>query len=171
MLNLVFLSGMPGTGKTTLSNQIIKVIKHSVLVRRNSIKEWIGDFGHNKTLESMIWEDRLVYEIMLSMAFVAFKNNYSVIVDGAGWKKAYYDRFEKLARKQGARMFSVRLKCRLVQSEHRTAKRKQEYKWNISKLLNYQKMFEEIPVDLSLNTDIDSPGKCLEKVMKKISIK
>lgn len=162
---LIYFTGFPGTGKTKLSNLLKSVIKHSIVLRRNEIKKWIGDFT-----ESEINED-LIYTLISGLSDVSLKKGYNVIIDGAGCRKKYQDELGKICLKNRAVMVSVRMICKLSTSFKRTKKRTRNYRWSIDELRDFKKNFERYPVDIVINSDIHNSYQALEKVCKKINLK
>ncbi len=156
---------MPGTGKTTISHKLKRVIEHSLIIGRNSIKEWISDFKNND------FEENLIYNIMLKSSDICLVNNYSVIIDGAGWKNDFYQKFKKIAQKNKTKFISVRLICDLETSRKRTLKRKIGYRWSRERLKNFKNIFEKIPTDIIVSSDVNSPTKITKMICEKIQSK
>ncbi len=156
---------MPGTGKTTVSNKLKRIIKHSLIIERNSIKEWINDFIDSE------FEESLIYKIMINSSNISLANGYSVIIDSAGWKKEYCSNFKKISRKNNAIFISIRLVCKPQTSYMRTQSRKLEYIWSKKRLKNFGNIFEKIPTDITINSDSNSSNKILEIICKKINLK
>lgn len=156
---------MPGTGKTTTSLELKKIIKHSVVISRNSVKEWFSDFKNNNL------EEKLIYTILIKSTDIFLSNDYSVIIDGAGWSKNFYNKFKIIAQKNNARLVSIRLNCRMETSIRRTLSRKKEYVWDRERLENFKNIFEEIPIDISINSEKNDPNKLLKIICEKIKLK
>ena len=165
MKYLIHFSGMPGTGKTTTSLELKRIIKHSVVISRNSVKEWFNDFKNNNL------EEKLIYAILIKSTDIFLSHDYSVIVDGAGWSKEFYNKFKKIAQKNNARLVSIRLNCKTKTSIKRTSSRKKEYVWDRERLENFKNIFEEIPIDISINSEKNNPNKILRIICKKIKLK
>lgn len=165
MKSIIYFSGMPGTGKSTLASFVGRRLRHAVVVRRNGVKEMLQDFQNTE------FEERMIYRIVYKIAAEGLSEGYSIVIDGAGWERKTHDRFRRLAKKMNTRFLSVRLHCTLLTSHQRTAKReRKEYRWSISRLKKFEKIFECIPYDLAIDTnksDVAQSTKLLWKEIEK----
>ena len=110
--SLILMHGVSGTGKTTVSTEIIKAID-GIRVRSDVERKRL--FGEEPRSKEMVPEaglyqrDRTVrtYEHLRNLANVLLKAGFSVIVDATFLQRQQRELFKRLAKEQGCHWFVV----------------------------------------------------------------
>lgn len=162
---LLYFSGLPGTGKTTLSKLLAAKLSKAIIIRRNAIKEWIQDF------ENTDEEERMMHDVMLRSASVCLANGYHVIIDSAGWSRRSYARFDRMSRRYRATMISIRLHCSADLSLTRTSLRpEKEYRWSRVRFERFQSTYEKIPIHIRVDSEKNDVNNCMKIIWRNIQM-
>lgn len=98
---LVLITGLPGTGKSTVANHLAERIGASVL-RTDEIRKRL--FAKPKYTEE---EKELVYKILFLIAEELLKINHHVVIDGTFYKSALRKQIYKIASSTNSRLIIV----------------------------------------------------------------
>lgn len=118
---LVVLTGLPGTGKTTVAEELAKELDAKVLstdkIRRGAVEKP----GYSKT------KKKRVYEEMLRQAGHLSAKNERVILDATFFKKELRDKAAKIGRERNKHVFFIEIVCPEEEVKSRISKNKREY--------------------------------------------
>ncbi len=102
---LIVVSGLPGTGKTTVSNELAEELNARVLSTDEIRKGALREPGYSKK------KKRRVYEEMFRVAQDWLKKNENVILDATFFKKEWRVRASEIGRGQKERVFFIEIVC------------------------------------------------------------
>jgi adenylylsulfate kinase len=160
--SILWLTGLPGSGKTALSNKLYKILK------KNKIKTKVID-GDNfrKKITNRNYDDssrEAIGYLKIKEAIKYYDKGYFVIVSGVAYKKKWRNDLRNFCEK---RLYKeIYLKCSINECIQRNISQ------NKSKdLLNKKKyIYEEYKYyDLKINTDCLDVYKSYNKVFKFIN--
>jgi len=119
---LILVTGLPATGKSTVSKRLGHTLKAEIL-RTDIIRKEL----FNKPLYTDT-EKEIIYKTLLLIAGHLLKQDIDVILDGTFYKKEPRDQARKLAKKHGKRFFIVETRCPEEIALSRLANRKRNLK-------------------------------------------
>ena len=105
---LILFSGLPGTGKSTLANAIVRELKIPVI----SFDYFIDDaLPRHVMTDPNNWTNQDVFEMMNKLAEQQLSLGVSVIMDAVYFSKESRDSVRALAKKHNARFYVIHTLC------------------------------------------------------------
>lgn len=157
---LIIVSGLQGTGKTTVAKKITKEIK-GVLLRTDVIRRDL--FEVPEYIKKIYPKDQMqkVYDEMFSQARILLKKNRNVVLDATFLKKENREKAKKISKGHNFEIIEIVCPEKIV--EMRMKKRfKGESKAKFEHYLKYKNIFEPIKekhIIINTSKNIDSQLK------------
>ncbi len=109
MKKLIIISGISGTGKTTLAKKMYRKIENSTLISLDSLKEDIYDimgFKDKKQKKSLSSLCKKVYKTLIEKSM---QRNDEVLIVEYPFKKKWIKFFEKMVNKYNYQVYTIHL--------------------------------------------------------------
>ncbi|MCX8176638.1 MAG: adenylyl-sulfate kinase [Candidatus Bathyarchaeota archaeon] len=166
----VWLTGLPGSGKSTLTNLLAKKLKNVVNVQVLSSDMLRKVLTPNPTYSE---EERdLVYDVLVFIVKILTDNGVNVLIDATGNKRKYREK----ARKEVEKFMEVYVKCPLhvcIKRERKRIKRfgapskiyDKAFKGESKTVPGLGSPYEEpLNPEVVVETDKLTPKKCVEEI-------
>lgn len=181
---LVVVSGLPGTGKTTVAKKLADELKAKVLSTDEIRKRVLRELGYSER------KKKKVYDEMLGIAEDLLTKEQNVILDATFFKKSWRQKAFDLGKKQGHPVFLLEVICpenvlkKRIEERYRNKKDFSDADFKVYKIIKSQ--YEKIERDrFILDTEDEKKWKELitdfankmkvvekqEKVIDKLKIK
>jgi len=132
--NIIFISGIPGSGKTTIANKLSKKIENSVLINGDTIRDFVKN-GYesparliSETTNKSLSQYNISKDIQIYSAVLYAKQGYTVIVDDCLFNNYFEKYFKKKLKK--LKYIKILIHPDLSQSQSQNSTRKC---WNLRK--------------------------------------
>jgi predicted kinase len=135
---LIIISGLQGTGKTTIAKIISKKLEMRLLRTDILIKKSFPDIKYT------LREIELVYKEFFSQAEKILKDKKNLILDATFYKKNYRTQAEKLAKKFKIKFIIMEVICSEENIKKRIKNRKDESDADFNIYKKYRNNFEQI---------------------------
>ena len=157
---LILLSGIPGSGKTTIGKELSAGLKRSVHVQTDAIRAMIASPDYSSP------ESRFVYEAATGVAEAALAAGYDVILDATFPREEF--RREAVSRLHGLShaWLVVWVSCDPLLAYKRNAERSQ--KVPLESFLRLWRNFEPPRGSLKIDSEKISPGDAAEIIMTEL---
>ena len=160
---LLLFCGIPASGKTMIATEVANKLKGRVIhIQSDILRQMIAKHIHDNM------EDNLVYNAMNSLANVALKSNYIVILDATFSRHEWREKSLAIAKTLGKKSFLIHVKCPLDAAIRRNRKRNNPIPVEI--INKFHEFFEE-PLDaLKIDLEEISVHKAAEIILSKIAL-
>ena len=157
----VLVTGLPGTGKTTLAAALARALG-MVHLNTDVVRMETGRQGHYREDEK-----ERVYDQLLERTAQAMESGKKVIVDGTFYRKSLRDRFMALGEQYGrqARLIS----CHAAEStiRERVSKKRPYTEADFSVYEKVRANFEPLTKEhLVIHTDLEPPDESVKKALE-----
>lgn len=168
---VIWITGLPGSGKSTVADRLKAAIPDAVILRMDDLRKTVTP---NPTFSNE--EREILYRSLVYMAGILYKNGHTVILDAT----ANMRRWRDLARDTIKDYFEVSLRCPLEECRKREMKRvdthqapldiykKAEEGWPVPGInVPYEAPLDpEIAIDTD-KTDVDTTVEIILKTIQK----
>jgi adenylylsulfate kinase len=155
---VLWITGLPGSGKSTVASAVKEKTPDSVMIRMDELRRIVTP---QPTYSDS--EREYVYRSLVYTAKTLYENGHTVIIDATGNRKAW----RELARKLIASFIEVYLQCPIEICEKREGARIDTHAAprKIVPGINVPYEESERPDITIIDTEKDSPADATEKIM------
>jgi len=90
-MNIIFLKGLPGSGKTTFAKKLISHDKSFIRINKDDIRMML--FGQEHSTQN----EKLVLNIRNDIIKNALNKGYNIVIDDTNFNPIHYDKIKKIA--------------------------------------------------------------------------